>query len=798
MQPPRYRRRRRQFRALRRLVLAAVLAVVLVPALPWLAVVLFVDADTLRSGIEAAALRATGRVLSLGHVTMLSSVPPTIAAEDITFANAPGASRRDMLRIPYVEATLATLPLLFGRLEIASLVLSRPDLVLETDPAGVGNWRFAPPGAGEISRRPRWARRHAAQARASVILEQVQIREGRLGWRDPAGDWIAFDIKRLNAAAPGMAEPGELTAQVVHADRTVSVALNTGRLDRLSDAGSTLPWPVRLSLDVPGARAGIAGTLSRPRDLRGYDLTVDGTAEDLGALQSLLHARLPPLRKLVFRTRLVDRGGTVPEISGISLRARQSDLGAWVPGLQLAAVDLAADSFDRPVRAALDGVFDGSPLHLAADLGAPAALLTLGQAPGSWPVSLAVEAAGGSLSAKGAIAAPEHGTGLDLDVAGTMPDLAALSPLLGIRLPALRNVTVGLHAGDGEGGFRQGLALRNLTVRSAEADVAGELELRFTERTPVRAVLTGRRLDLDALRAAIGGSGTALPGPVAAGWLLPSERLPFDSLLRTDLDLHATIAELRLGGALFRDASVIAGLRDGELTVDPFIAALPGGGIELRAALNARPRFPPVILSLRAAGVPVRPVFGALGWPDDAVGTIGLVADLSSAGASWRELAAGLTGQAGMAINGAELDNRLLETVFGPALRAAGLSPPGIGMGAAGRRTPVRCLALRFDARDGVGGLHGFVLDTPSLLLEAEGTVQFRDERLALRLRPTPHGSALPVAPVRIGGVFAQTTIYPEQQTVEAPGLPAAGSAPDACADALAVARAAVPESRPR
>ena len=161
------RRRRRRFGTLLTLGLVALVAVVLLAAVPWLVVALFVNADTLRPQIEAATLRATGRTLTFGHLTMLSSLPPTFAAEDVSFANAPGGSRPAMLSIPYAEATLGILPLLYGRLQITSLLLSRPDLVLETDPAGTGNWQFAPPpaalmlGRAQTSPRPRWARRHA-------------------------------------------------------------------------------------------------------------------------------------------------------------------------------------------------------------------------------------------------------------------------------------------------------------------------------------------------------------------------------------------------------------------------------------------------------------------------------------------------------------------------------------------------------------------------------------------------------------------------------------------------------------
>ena len=767
----------------------------LLPALPWLAVALFVDAAMLRAQVEAAALRVTGRTLSLGHVTILNTLPLSFAAEDVTFANAPGGSRPDMLRIPYAEATLGILPLLYGRLEITSLVLSRPDLVLETDMSGAGNWQLATRPAdlasGRIrtSPRPRWARRHAAEERWVIALEQLRIREGRLAWRNDAGAWTTVEVKRLDAAALGMEERGELAAQVLHAGHMVTATLNTGRLARLRDPTATAPWPLRLELETPGAHASIVGTLTHPGELRGYVLAVEGSAENLGDLDSLLPARLPPLRKLVFKTRLADSGGAMPAMSGISLRARESDLDSWVPGLCLDDLQLAADSFDQPVHVALDGRFDRQPLHLAASLGAPAALLSLGRVAGRMPVELDFAAAGGVLNVRGAIAAPERGAGLDLDLSGTMPDLGTLSPLLGFRLPRFRNITVGLHAGDAEGGFRQGLALRGIAIRSSEADLAGEVDLRFADRTPIRAVLTGHSLDIDALGAAIDGAAPPpgpAPGATEGGWLIPSDRLPLAGLARTDLDLRGTIALLQLGGTQFRDASVEARLHDGQLTIDPLTAALPGGGIGLKASLNVRARFPPFSLTLRATGMPARPVFGALGLPDDVTGTMSLIAGLRGAGASWHELASGLTGQVGFAMSDAEFDNRTLEAVFGPALRVAGLGWNGIG------RTPARCLTLRLDARDGLATLRSLVLDTPSLLLQGDGALQLHDERVALRLRPSARASGQPAPIVRVGGVFTRTTVYTEQATLEVPSPSGGGLPPDICAEALATARAAV------
>ncbi len=794
------RRRRFRTRTLVRAGLILLLVLALVPALPWLAVALFVDVETVRPQIEATILRDTGRTLSLGRVSMLSSLPPTFGAENVTLTNMRGASRPEMLRVPYAEATLGIMAMLWGRLEITSLVLSRPDLVLETDSDGNGNWQFAPASAdqllqfGRLSPRPRWARRHLAQERVVALLERLRISDGRLRWRNDAGEWAAVDVKRLDVAAPAMQGPGALTAQIQHADRLVNIALNTGQVDRLRDSAATSPWPFRLDVETPGAHGSIAGTLTHPRDLRGYTVAVEGSAENLGDLQGLLHTRLPPLRKLLFKSNLADSGRAVPTFSAISVRASESDLNTWVPGLRVAALDLAADSFDRPVHAALDGVFDHQPLHLAVMLGTPAALLSPGGVPGRLPVELEAAAAGGLLTVRGEVAAPELGTGVDVTLSGTMPDLGKLSPLFGFRLPGLHNIMLDLHVGDAEGGFRQGLAFRGITIHAAEADLAGELDWPFGQRAPIRAVLNGRSLDLDVLRATTGDAAVPPSAPVQAsarvqpeaggGWLIPTDRLPLGDLGGTDLDLRATVARLQLGGMQFRDAVVGVRRRDGQLTVDPLTAAFPGGSIEMNGALNLRARAPVLVLSLRAVGLPARPVLGALGLPDDVAGTMSLNASLRSAGASWHDLASGLSGQAGLVMSDVAIDNRLLQQAFGSTLRVAGLAWPGLP----GTRIPARCVTLRMDANGGLAKLRSFVLDTPSLLLQGDGALQLRDERIALRVRFTPRGAGQPAASVRVGGVFTGTTIYPEQRLPDAAEPPAGGPSTDVCAEALPVA----------
>ncbi len=68
-----------------------------------------------------------------------------------------------------VEARVELLPLLSRRVEIARVTLVRPDILLETDANGRGNWQFDRP------RRRRARRGHAGGPRMRTRLDSLRV-----------------------------------------------------------------------------------------------------------------------------------------------------------------------------------------------------------------------------------------------------------------------------------------------------------------------------------------------------------------------------------------------------------------------------------------------------------------------------------------------------------------------------------------------------------------------------------------------------------------------------------------------
>jgi AsmA protein len=741
--------------------------VLLVPVMLAAGALIFLDPNIWRPQIEAAAQRATGRTLRIGRLILVPSFSPTLAATDLSLANPPGLSRPDMATVARAEVKLALLPLLAGRVEIARLRLVHPDILLERDAAGQPNWHF---DAGPDEAAPARASTKAGAAPA-VLVRALRIEDGHLGWRGqdaPAGDAappLGFDLHVLEAAASGLDSPVTLSAQGAYAGQALAVVAETGPLARLLDRAAATLWPVKATLETPGARLAVTGTVTHPLDGAGYVLSVEGAAVNLSALDGLLAARLPPLRQVAVAARLADVGGRLPEVTGLAVRAGASDLDVLAPGLKLVHGELSATSLGDPVRAEAAGELRGTPLLVTASLGPLAALLPDPPASGRYPVELAAEAAGATLAVKGSIAAPTLLSGIDLAVTGRIADLSALSSLAGISLPALRPVTLDARVADRAG--MPGLAVRGLAVIAPEADVSGELVVGLGARRSVQATLSARRIDLDAVLAALPPPVAASPVPAASPVvppsppplqrrpprLIPDDKLPFAALGAADADLHLSVGELRSGGASYRDLSGRLLLQDGRLALDPVAGAVPGGRLEFQLTVDSRATPPPVAVTLRAPGLSLKPLLAALHLHEDISGAAEIDADLRGTGDTPRALAAGLGGRLGVAMTDGDMDNRLLGSTLGVVLRGAQLPTEMLGLDRPGR-TRIRCLALRADADAGIVTVSTVLLDTGRVLVHGAGTLNLRDEGIALRLRPMLRAGVPVVVPVRVSGTF--------------------------------------------
>lgn len=823
-----------------------VLAIVLVvPVAAGAALLASFDADHYKPQIVAAIKRATGRDVELnGNVRVTLNPRLSVEANDASLGNVPNGTRPDMATLQRVQAEVALWPLLHGHVEITRLVLIHPDILLETDAEGHPNWLFRHPGAEP----PAVANAVATRMHGGHLdIQSVRISDGTLTWHDgKSGTTRVVGLKSVDVSEPSEDAPITIAGQVAYAGSDISVSGQLGSLARLRDPEATTPWPARLSLAADGAELSAEGTFSDPLHMRGFALKIEGKLPDLGRLAALVPdaRRLPPLRDVALAVQVNDIGAAWPEPSAIVLHAGASDLGTFVPDLKLTKLDVSAPRFDQPVKVGVEGSYAETPLKLDASLGAPMALIP-GLASAPFPVDISAEAAGASFNAKGGIATPNQTAGLDVKLTAKIPDLAALSPLVGRSLPKLTNIAFDGELVDRNASYLAGMMLKGIKLTLPEADVTGDAVLGLTsERPMLHATLSSSRIDADAITAAFAAteqpedapgtsptaapaasqtaptvasstpeptSGTEAPAPNAQAptarptgrnLLFSDEKLPIDSIRKADGELRMTVGLLHSGGTEFRNIISHFRLTNGHVHVGPLEGQLPDGAFSILFDYNPNQPASPVVLTAHAPGLPLKPLLAALQLPDDASGALQVDADLKSSGDTPHAIAAGLTGHLGLALENGAVDNRLLAASVGSLLRDAKL--PG-SIGGKSGHSDVRCFAVRADANRGVVGLRTFALDMTHFHLTGEGTLNFADETLALRSRPMLKlaGTGV-VVPVRIDGSMLAPRAQADSATAAAASAIAsqaggqsgsgadqpsgAADAPN-CAAALALAR---------
>jgi len=249
----------------------------------------FIDSGWYRDAITVELHRITGREIAIAGPLVLTLLPnPGLIAEDVRFANPAGAAVPDMLRATRIDAQLALMPLLSGKLVLRSLTLIDPILDLERLADGSANWRFARPVPGEAGQGAPSSKQDAAERAAPTIaIGRIAIANGTVHYRS-GGIEERIDKLDLEASAQDIAGPahaaGNLTVRGARLDFEIDI-------DRIAER-----VPLRLALALPaiGARVQLAGEFLKPP---GGDVTFEGKAtaasDDLAALSAAFGQPLP-------------------------------------------------------------------------------------------------------------------------------------------------------------------------------------------------------------------------------------------------------------------------------------------------------------------------------------------------------------------------------------------------------------------------------------------------------------------------------------------------------------------------
>ena len=288
-------------KALGGLLVALVLAAV--------AILLTLDVNRYKGTIQEEVQRLTGRKLVLeGDLSLSLGLTPKLIVNKARLTNASWGSRPDMVSVERVEAAIELLPALRGDIRLTRVVLVKPDILLETDKKGTGNWEMTPelpavapaPASSTASAPAPAASAPAAPAGsggASVpFIGALDIEKAHITLKDAAkGTTTTFDFDALTLSAPSPSDPLTLSVKGAYNAIPYQIAGKLGPLQALLGPASA-PFPVDLKGDFGGVALSAAGQIKDPKAVQGVALKISVKADSYAGLKGLVPAEgVPPV-----------------------------------------------------------------------------------------------------------------------------------------------------------------------------------------------------------------------------------------------------------------------------------------------------------------------------------------------------------------------------------------------------------------------------------------------------------------------------------------------------------------------
>lgn len=466
----------------------------------------------------------------------------------------------------------------------------------------------------------------------------------------------------------------------------------------------------------------------------------------------------------------------------------------------------------------LAAVVDGNEIKAEGTLGSLDDLMTQAR---PWPVKMAITVPGAKASIDGSIAQPMQARGLALKIAADIPDLAAVASRFGAAAPA---VPVSLQADLKDPG-PQRYSLSGITARLGDSDLAGNGEINLAGARPaVKFDLASKSLDVTKLIPKDGGgkpAGTGISGGSSPatkpdgksdGRLFSNDPLPLDGLNAVDAVL-AYKAERFIAPSLdVQGFGLDLVLKDGVLQAKPAIQQLAGGSLGGNVTLNGKAKT--LAAKLDGKGIILSDYLQKADITDVVRrgGATDLVVDVTSQGASLRQIMAGLNGKVVIKVGEGELKEEYVRATLPRLADAVNI------LNRATAKTKLHCVVTGLDIKGGVATPKALLAETGSLTITGDGTVNLGTEQLDLRLIPSSRDTGLAAAlpPVRVRGMLLDPSFAPDPAALAksvigtAAGIaalgplallsPALGSGGDdaqtACAKAVALAEGRpVPQS---
>lgn len=339
------------------LIVLAVIVVLIVAAV--LALPALVPTEGIKDQAVAAVKDATGRDLAINGKVGVSVFPAlAVQVADVTLANPPDFAAKDMMRLDALDIRLRLLPLLSGRVEVDSFVLTAPVVALEVDRQGRPNWTFAAERPAEAKApQPSGEPTAGGGGLSDIRLGDVRIVDGTVSYADArSGTREEISNLDLKVALKNLDQPLSADGNLDWRGKTVKLAVAVAAPRKIMEGGAS-PLEALVAADTvklsfkgeagggaqPGATGDVDLAVPSLRELAawtGNPLTAPGTGFGPLAIKGRLKAagqRVAFSQAIVSFDAIkaagdlsVDTGGERPRLAG-ELAVEALDINPYLP-----------------------------------------------------------------------------------------------------------------------------------------------------------------------------------------------------------------------------------------------------------------------------------------------------------------------------------------------------------------------------------------------------------------------------------------------------------------------------------
>ena len=473
--------------------------------------------------------------------------------------------------------------------------------------------------------------------------------------------------------------------------------------------------------------------------------------------------------------------------------AKRTDIKVTVDSKQRRRQDA-----EPPIEVAGGGKWNGNAFTVTATAESP---IELRNSERPYRIDARATAGPTRAHARGTLLDPLRLRDFDLKLALAGRNMDDLFPLIGVALPPTPP-----YALDGrltrtiDSPTRSTWKYDGFKGKVGDSDLSGFAHVAAggKARPHLKADLRSQRMDLDDLGGFIGlapkaGGGETTNPELAAqaaqqqasGKLLPGDPWNLEKLRAMDANVRLRARRIETRKLPVDDMDATLALKDGVLVLKPLDFGVADGTIRSTIRMDARERTIRSQADIRGSGL----VLGKL-MPDSvqlgqaAIGKVSGRVVFASSGNSIAQLAANANGDAEAGMGSGRISKLLMEFA---GMDLAGILKIKLTHD---QQIPIRCAYGDFAVKNGVMTPRALVFDTSETRLNGSGTIDLRNERLDLVIKPkTKRFSPLSLrAPLYVEGTFRKPNLRPDYARM---GLRAAAAAVLANVAAPAAALAA-------